>query len=86
MTPLVPKGDTSGSAKKGIFNRSEFIYDASEDVYICPANKELQYRYSGVERGLVLKIYFSDIMTCRECSLSPAAQKGQENPSRTKTL
>ena len=76
MTPLVPKGDTSGSEKKGIFNRSEFIYVASEDVYICPANKELQYRCTNIERGLVLKKYFLDIMTCRECSLKPSCTKG----------
>ena len=43
MIPLVPKGDTSGSEKKGIFNRSEFKIDAAKDVYICPENKELQY-------------------------------------------
>jgi transposase len=49
MTPLIPKGDTSGSEKKGIFNRSLFKYDSDKDVYICPANKELTYRFSGVE-------------------------------------
>ncbi len=84
MTPLVPKGDTSGSEKKGIFNRSEFIYDSSKDVYTCPANKELQNRMTSTERGLVLNGYFSDIMTCRECSLKPRCTKakGQRRISR----
>ncbi|MFT5851745.1 MAG: hypothetical protein ACI87J_001718 [Colwellia sp.] len=41
MTPLVPKGDTSGSDKKGIFNRSKFTYDKEKDVYICPNNSQL---------------------------------------------
>jgi transposase len=40
MTPLVPKGDTSGSDKKGIFNRSKFTYDNEKDVYICPNNSQ----------------------------------------------
>ena len=65
MTPLVPKGDTSGSEKKGIFNLSLFKYDADRDVYICPARKELTYRYSGIEKGLTIKRYFLDIMTWR---------------------
>ncbi|MCP4010569.1 MAG: IS1182 family transposase [Proteobacteria bacterium] len=84
MTPLVPKGDTSGSEKKGIFNRSRFKYDAEKDVYICPAKKELTYRYSGIEKGLTIKRYFLDIMTCRACGLKPQCtkSKGQRRMAR----
>ena len=77
MTALVPKGDTSGSEKKGIFNRSEFKYDADRDVYICPANKALTYRFSGEEKGLTMKKYFLDIMTCRACSLKSQCTKSE---------
>ena len=55
MMPLVPKGDTSGSDKKGIFNRSRFEYDAGRDRYICPAKQELPYRHTAIERGLMIK-------------------------------
>ena len=82
MIPLVPKGDTSGSEKKGIFNRSEFKYDASKDVYSCPANKELQYRSTRIEKGLALKRYCSDIMTCRKCSVKPNCTKGKKGTRR----
>ena len=44
MTPLVPKGDTSGSEKKGIFNRSNFTNDKESDVYVCHNNKQLTPR------------------------------------------
>jgi transposase len=77
MTAIVPKGDTSGSEKKGIFNRSLFQYDDHKDVYICPANQELTYRYSGVEKGLTIKRYFLDIMTCRACSLKPQCSESK---------
>ena len=77
MIPLVPKGDTSGSEKKGIFNRSEFKYNASKDVYICPANKKLQFRSNSIEKGMVLKKYFSDAMTCRKCSMKPNCTKSK---------
>jgi hypothetical protein len=69
MTALVPKGDTSGSEKKGIFNLSMFEYDAKKDVYICPADKELTYRFTGFDRGLNIRKYFLDIMTCRDCKM-----------------
>jgi transposase len=71
MTALVAKGDTSGSEKKGIFNRSRFIYDANQDVYICPAGKALTYRFTGEERGMNIRKYFLDVMTCRACELKP---------------
>jgi len=78
MTALVPKGDTSGSEKKGIFNRSQFKYDADRDVYICPVNKELTYRFSGVEKGLTVRRYFLDIMTCRACNLKTQCTKSPQ--------
>jgi transposase len=43
VTSLVPQTDTSGSKKKGIFNKSLFKYDTSKDVYICPAGNELPH-------------------------------------------
>ncbi len=78
MTALVPKGDTSGSEKKGIFNRSLFKYEADKDVYICPASKELTYRFSGVEKGLTVKKYFLDIMTCSACALRPQCTNSKQ--------
>jgi hypothetical protein len=69
MTALVPKGDTSGSEKKGIFNQSLFGYNTKKDVYICPAQKELTYRFTGFERGVHIRKYFLDILTCRACDL-----------------
>lgn len=78
MTALVPKGDTSGSEKKGIFNRSLFKYNPDEDVYVCPAGNELTYRHSGVENGLTIKRYYLDVMTCRDCSLKPQCSNSKE--------
>lgn len=75
MIALVPKGDTSGSEKKGIFNASDFKYQPQNDTYLCPANKELTYRFTGIERGMSLKRYFTDIMTCRACSLKSQCTK-----------
>ncbi len=78
MTVLVPKGDTSGSEKKGIFNRSRFEYDAEQDRYICPAKQELSYRFTSVEKGLSLKKYWAYEPTCRACSMKPQCSNSNQ--------
>lgn len=77
MTVLVPKCDTSGSDKKGVFNRSLFQYDADKDVYICPANQTLTYRSSGIEKGMTMRRYSLDVMTCRSCSLKTQCSRSK---------
>ncbi len=84
MTALVPKGDTSGSEKKGIFNRSLFKYDADKDVYICPASQELPYRFTSVEKGLSLKRYWVDAPTCRACELKPQCSNSKQSRRLTR--
>ncbi len=79
MTALVPKGDTSGSEKKGIYNRSLFKYDADKDVYICPANEDLPYRFSSVENGLTVKRYWVDAVTCRACELKSQCSNSKQS-------
>lgn len=64
---LVPKGDTSGADRKGLFNRSLFKYDQEKDIHICPTGSELQNRLAVVEDGLELQMYFNHI-ACRDCS------------------
>ncbi len=84
MSVLVPKGDTSASEKKGIFNRSMFTYDAKKDVYICPANKEMTYRFTSFEKGMNVKRYFLDVFTCRACHLKPQCTKSKQLPKMTR--
>ena len=78
MTVLVPKGDTSGSEKKGIFNRSKFHYDAEQDTYICPAGQELSYRLTSHEKGLAIRKYSAGTGTCRTCQLKPQCSNSKQ--------
>jgi len=68
ITPLVPKTDTSGNKKKGLFTKEDFTYDAKKDVYICPANHEIPYSYATVEKGKTILGYLS-VITCRDCEI-----------------
>jgi len=78
MTPLVPRIDTSGSAKKGIFNYSSFKYNPEKNLYICPAEQELTPRGTITEKGLLYRTYCSSLMVCQACSMRSKCSKSSE--------
>ncbi len=78
---LVPKGDTSGADRKGLFNRSLFKYDQEKDIYICPMGEELQNRFTMVEDGLEQQMYFNNI-ACRDCSQRSRCTTSKRDPRR----
>ncbi|MDM2816062.1 IS1182 family transposase [Citrobacter sp. Cpo102] len=78
---LVPKGDTSGADRKGLFNRSLFKYDQEKDIYICPMGSELQNRFKVVEDGLEQQMYFNNI-ACRDCSQRSRCTTSKRDPRR----
>ncbi len=39
VLPCVPKTLTSGHAKRGLFTGQDFVYDAEQDHYTCPAGQ-----------------------------------------------
>ncbi|HAK0381779.1 TPA: IS1182 family transposase [Salmonella enterica] len=78
---LVPKGDTSGAGRKGLFNRSLFKYDQEKDIYICPMGGELQNRFTVVEDGLEQQMYFNNI-ACRNCSQRSRCTTSKRDPRR----
>ena len=80
---LVPKVDTSGSEKMGIFNLSKFKYDAGKDVYICPAGNELPKARTGMDSGL-LKDFYYDTIACRDCSIRSKCTKSKKEPRRVR--
>ena len=41
ILPVIPKTQTSGNAKRGLFTVADFIYDTENDRYTCPAGKFL---------------------------------------------
>jgi len=74
ISALVPKCKTSGAKAAGRFDKADFIYDAENNEYRCPAGKSLIWRSSRVEQGLNLHRYWSS--TCQPCHI-----KAQCTPS-----
>jgi transposase len=68
MTALISKKQQPGRASKGLFLRTQFIYDKERDLYVCPAGQELPKKYSAIEHGLQYNAY-SDRACCKDCKL-----------------
>ena len=67
ITPLVPKTITSNSRAEGRFEKQDFIYVAADNEYRCPAGERAIRRFTTVEAGLTLSIYWSS--ACPRCAL-----------------
>jgi len=76
ITALVPKVDTSGKRAKGQYTRSDFIYDAEEDEYICPAKERMSYRFTTEEKGKKFHVYIT--RHCASCPLKAKCTTGKE--------
>ncbi len=75
ITAFVPKCLTSGNKAKGLFDKSDFIYNAKEDVYECPVGEKAPYRFSHQEKGRIIKRYWSS--ACSNCSLKSQCTTGK---------
>jgi transposase len=53
-------------AKRGIFQQSDFQYDAETETYICPAGERLK-RSNSMDRGFYM--FFSNADVCKGCQL-----------------
>ncbi len=63
----LPKPQTSGSRKQGLFSKRDFTYKAEDDEYVCPAGERLIWRFETQEKGLTIHKYWSS--HCPTCSL-----------------
>jgi len=73
---LVPKVDTSGKRGKGQYTRSDFIYDAKHDEYVCPARQRMTYRFSTEDKGKKMRVYMT--RHCASCPLKAKCTTGKE--------
>jgi hypothetical protein len=73
---LVPKVDTSGKRAKGQYTRADFIYDARQDEYVCPARQRMRWRFTTEEKGKKFKVYMT--RHCASCPLKAKCTTGKE--------
>jgi len=83
VTANVPKSDTSGARKKGIFNKSLFVYDKQRDVYTCPIGNILPYQRTQKDGDKAEKIYV-DHIACRDCKSRDKCTTSSYEPRKMK--
>jgi transposase len=72
----LPKPQTSSATSEGRFGREDFIYQPDQDVYRCPADQLLIYRYTTIERGMTLRRYWSS--ACSNCKIKGRCTPGEQ--------
>ena len=70
ITTYVPKPLTSSGLKRGFFIKQDFIYDAQNDVYICPAGQSLTKGAHRSDRQSDINFY-RHLSACSNCHLKP---------------
>ncbi len=75
----LPKPQTSGAKFEGRFGKQDFVYDAAEDVYRCPAGERLPFRYQSLADGKMTRRYWTS--SCQTCPL-----KAQCTPSTERRI
>jgi transposase len=80
VTPYVPKPLTSGAKADGRFGKQDFVYLPDEDVYRCPAGERLTWRFTTVDQGLNINVYWSS--NCAGCALKAQCTTGRERRVR----
>ncbi|NIP13660.1 MAG: IS1182 family transposase [Pseudomonadales bacterium] len=76
ITVTLPKPMTSGVTARGRFGKQDFRYRADEDVYICPADQRLTYRFTTEEKGLRQRRYWTT--ACSTCPIKEQCTTGRE--------
>jgi hypothetical protein len=82
ITPFIPKTDTSANTRQGLYGKSRFRYDAGKDVYVCPGERELTYRFSTYELGRGLRYYRAS--GCKDCALKKQCTRNKGNRTITR--
>ena len=70
VLPCVPKTQTSGNAKRGLFTGQDFSYDAERDHYVCPAGAFLTKGKTRSDRRDDID-HYRNLTACTTCTLRP---------------
>jgi len=70
ILPVIPKTQTSGNAKRGLFTVQDFTYDAMNDRYTCPAGEHLTKGKVRSDRRDNID-HYRNLTACLTCALKP---------------
>lgn len=62
--------------KVGRFGKHDFIYQPEDNSYQCPAGQKMRYRFTSVEQGKDMQVYWAD--GCGPCRIKSKCTTGKE--------
>jgi transposase len=82
ITAYVAKPLTSANTAQGLYGKERFIYQAEKNLYVCPAGRELTYRFSTNEKGRPIHYYRAS--ACQSCELRKLCTRNKANRTITR--
>lgn len=76
VTTYMPRPQTSKNHAQGLFNKRDFIYQADDDEYECPAGERLVRHMDSIHGGLKIFRYWTNV--CGQCPLKSRCTTGKE--------
>ena len=76
----VSKPLTSNAAAAGRFDKADFVYNADNDAYLCPAGDWLTYRFTNEEAGKMIRFYWTN--ACESCAIKAKCTTSKERRIR----
>lgn len=68
--PVIPKTQTSGNTKRGLFTGADFVYEAEHDRFVCPAGQFLTKGKVRSDRRDEID-HYRNLRACEACALKP---------------
>ena len=65
---------------EGRFGKQDFVYNAADDTYRCPAGERLSFRYQVVDKGKTIRRYWTG--ACGTCGLKDQCTKAPQRHIR----
>ncbi len=75
ITTYLPRPQTSGSVKKGLFSKRDFVYHPEDDEYASPGGERLIWRFETEEKGQKIHKYWSS--ACPGCPINSQCTTSQ---------
>jgi transposase len=82
ITAYVAKPLTSANTAQGLYGKESFTYQPERNLYVCPAGRELTYRFSTHEKGRPIHYYRAS--DCQSCELRKRCTRNQANRTITR--
>jgi hypothetical protein len=76
VIPVHPTPLTSAAKAEGRFGKQDFVYNPDDDTYRCPAGETLTRRFTAVENGMNIHIYWTT--KCADCPLKARCTTSKE--------